>query len=224
MHADTLTQSCSCLLQVVSSDRRLEDYNQQTWPLHCGAWCPTTSAHSSPKLELDEHHLIRLLQVVSSDRRLEDYEPADLALALCRMVSYNIGHLAYLNAMRYNLRRVIFGGFFIRGHSYTMSTLSFAIRFWSKVQPAAAHCCPCAAQEGCLRQLTLLGLAVLACWRNKEHTRFGKRQWQPLQKALAELCCCCIFDAGASKLHVLPLACCCCVTQVCSHRAAQTRA
>ena len=73
------------------------------------------------------------LQVVSSDRGLEDYEPADLALALCRMVSYNIGHLAYLNAMRYNLRRVIFGGFYIRGHSYTMTTLSFAIRFWSKV-------------------------------------------------------------------------------------------
>lgn len=32
------------------------------------------------------------------------------------------------------LHRVIFGGFFIRGHSYTMTTLSFAIRFWSKVQ------------------------------------------------------------------------------------------
>ena len=29
-----------------------------------------------------------MLQVVSSDRRPEDYEPADLALALCHMVSY----------------------------------------------------------------------------------------------------------------------------------------
>ena len=44
-------------------------------------------------------------QVVSSEKNLEDYSPADIALALCRMVSYNIGHLAYLNAMRYNLRR-----------------------------------------------------------------------------------------------------------------------
>ena len=45
------------------------------------------------------------MQVVSSEKGLDDYNPADIALALCRMVSYNIGHLAYLNAMRYNLRR-----------------------------------------------------------------------------------------------------------------------
>ena len=49
------------------------------------------------------------------------------------MVSYNIGHLAYLNAKRYGLSRVLFGGFFIRGHPYTMETISFAIKFWSKV-------------------------------------------------------------------------------------------
>lgn len=49
------------------------------------------------------------------------------------MVSYNIGHLAYLNAKRYGLPRVLFGGFFIRGHPYTMETISFAIKFWSKV-------------------------------------------------------------------------------------------
>ncbi|KAK9799347.1 hypothetical protein WJX73_008823 [Symbiochloris irregularis] len=76
-------------------------------------------------------------KVVSSDKELEDYSPADLCLALCRMVSYNIGHLAYLNAKRYNLKRVFFGGFFIRGHPYTMDTLSFAIQFWSKGEMAA---------------------------------------------------------------------------------------
>lgn len=88
---------------------------------------------------------------MTSDRELEDYDPADLCLALCRMVSYNIGHLAYLNAKRYNLRRIFFGGFFIRGHPYTMETLSFAIKFWSKV-------CSCLAClfVGCVR--------VRACW------------------------------------------------------------
>lgn len=55
------------------------------------------------------------------------------SMAQCRMVSYNIGHLAYLNAKRYGLSRVLFGGFFIRGHPYTMETISFAIKFWSKV-------------------------------------------------------------------------------------------
>lgn len=57
---------------------------------------------------------------------------ADIALALCRMVSYNIGHLAFLNAKRYGITRVFFGGFFIRGHPYTMNVISYAIRFWSK--------------------------------------------------------------------------------------------
>ena len=74
-------------------------------------------------------------KVVTSDQELEDYSPADIAMALCRMLSYNIGHLAYLNAKRYGLSRVFFGGFFIRGHPYTMETISFAIRFWSKVTP-----------------------------------------------------------------------------------------
>lgn len=74
--------------------------------------------------------------MVSQDKDLEDYDPADIAMALCRMVSYNIGHLAYLNAKRYGLPRVFFGGFFIRGHPYTMETISFAIRFWSKLDKA----------------------------------------------------------------------------------------
>lgn len=65
---------------------------------------------------------------------LSDCSPADIAMALCRMVSYNIGQLAYLHAKRYGLKRIFFGGFFIRGHPYTMETLSYAIKFWSKVR------------------------------------------------------------------------------------------
>ena len=67
------------------------------------------------------------------ERPLGDYAPADICMSLCRMVAYNIAQLAYLNAKRYGLKRVFFGGFFIRGHPYTMETISFAIRFWSKV-------------------------------------------------------------------------------------------
>lgn len=70
-------------------------------------------------------------KVIYDDRELSDYNPADIAMSLCRMISYNIGQLAYLNAKRYNLSRIFFGGFFIRGHPYTMETISFAIRFWS---------------------------------------------------------------------------------------------
>ena len=57
---------------------------------------------------------------------------ADVALSLVRMISYNIGHIAYLNAMQYGLKRILFGGYFLRGNAYTMDTISFAIRFWSK--------------------------------------------------------------------------------------------
>lgn len=76
-------------------------------------------------------------KVINQEQSLEQYNPADVVQSLCRMISYNIGQLAYLNAKRYNLSRIFFGGFFIRGHPYTMETISFAIRFWSKGEMAA---------------------------------------------------------------------------------------
>lgn len=39
---------------------------------------------------------------------------------------------SYMNAEKYNLDRIYFGGCFIRGHKSTISTLSYAIRFWSR--------------------------------------------------------------------------------------------
>jgi hypothetical protein len=37
-----------------------------------------------------------------------------------------------MNAEKYNVDKIYFGGFFIRGHAATIATLSYAIRFWSK--------------------------------------------------------------------------------------------
>ncbi|KAH9301546.1 hypothetical protein KI387_013129, partial [Taxus chinensis] len=71
-------------------------------------------------------------KVVSENKDLADYRREDIALSLLRMISYNIGQIAYLNALRYGLKRIFFGGFFIRGHAYTMDTISFAVHFWSK--------------------------------------------------------------------------------------------
>lgn len=76
-------------------------------------------------------------KVLHSDKKLGDYNPADIAMSLCRMIAYNIGQLAYLNAKRYNLSRIFFGGFFIRGHPYTMEIISYAIRFWSQGEMGA---------------------------------------------------------------------------------------
>eukprot|EP00897_Mesotaenium_endlicherianum_P000944 jgi/Mesen1/10850/ME000093S10365 len=71
-------------------------------------------------------------KAVGESKELEEYRPEDLALSLLRMISYNIGQISFLNAVRYNIKRIFFGGFFIRGHAYTMDTMSFAIKFWSK--------------------------------------------------------------------------------------------
>jgi len=76
-------------------------------------------------------------KVLHEEKSLEDYNKADIAMSLCRMISYNIGQLAYLNAKRYGLRRIFFGGFFIRGHAYTMEIISYAIKFWSQGEMSA---------------------------------------------------------------------------------------
>ncbi|GKD41724.1 pantothenate kinase 1 [Tanacetum coccineum] len=38
--------------------------------------------------------------------------------------------IAYLNALRFGLKKIFFGGFFIGGHAYTMDTISVAVDFW----------------------------------------------------------------------------------------------
>ncbi|KAK4479335.1 hypothetical protein RD792_014847 [Penstemon davidsonii] len=76
-------------------------------------------------------------KAISENKDLEDYRPEDISLSLLRMISYNIGQIAYLNALRFGLNRIFFGGFFIRGHAYTMDTISFAVQFWSKGQAQA---------------------------------------------------------------------------------------
>ncbi|KAK1326944.1 Pantothenate kinase 2 [Acorus calamus] len=76
-------------------------------------------------------------RTISESKELSDYRPEDISLSLLRMISYNIGQISYLNALRYGLKRIFFGGFFIRGHAYTMDTISFAVHFWSKGQAQA---------------------------------------------------------------------------------------
>lgn len=76
-------------------------------------------------------------KTISENKELEDYRPEDISLSLLRMISYNIGQISYLNALRFGLKRIFFGGFFIRGHAYTMDTISFAVQFWSKGEAKA---------------------------------------------------------------------------------------
>ncbi|XP_021632671.1 pantothenate kinase 1 isoform X2 [Manihot esculenta] len=76
-------------------------------------------------------------KAVSDNKELEDYKPEDVARSLLRMISNNIGQISYLNALRFGLKRIFFGGFFIRGQPYTMDTISVAVHFWSKGEAKA---------------------------------------------------------------------------------------
>ncbi|KAA1076078.1 hypothetical protein PGT21_033789 [Puccinia graminis f. sp. tritici] len=61
-----------------------------------------------------------------------EFKPEDISKSLLYAISNNIGQIAHLNAEQHGLDRIYFGGCFIRGHAATVSTLSYAIRFWSK--------------------------------------------------------------------------------------------
>ena len=58
---------------------------------------------------------------------------ADIAKSLLVTISNDIGHLAALYARLYQLKKIYFGGYFIRGHPVTMHTISFATNYWTKV-------------------------------------------------------------------------------------------
>ncbi|XP_057952795.1 pantothenate kinase 2-like [Malania oleifera] len=76
-------------------------------------------------------------KTISENKELQDYRPEDISLSLLLMISYNIGQISYLTALQFGLKRIFFGGFFIRGHAYTMDSISFAVQFWSKGEAQA---------------------------------------------------------------------------------------
>ena len=61
------------------------------------------------------------------------FSQADAVKSLLLSISNEIGHVAYLNAKLHGLKKIYFGGYFIRGHPLTMYTISYAINYWAKV-------------------------------------------------------------------------------------------
>lgn len=68
---------------------------------------------------------------MSPAEKLSRFKPEDIARSLLYLVSNNIGQIAYLQALRYNLKRIYFGGSYISGHMQTIHTLTYAFNFWS---------------------------------------------------------------------------------------------
>lgn len=68
---------------------------------------------------------------LSPSEKLALFKQEDIARSLLYLVSNNIGQIAYLQARRYGLKRIYFGGSYISGHVQTIHTLSYALDFWS---------------------------------------------------------------------------------------------
>lgn len=64
--------------------------------------------------------------------KLAQFKSEDIARSLLYLVSNNIGQIAYLQALRFGLKRIYFGGSYISGHMQTIHTLTYAVNFWSK--------------------------------------------------------------------------------------------
>ncbi|KAL6454280.1 SPBC4B4.01c Pantothenate kinase [Candida maltosa Xu316] len=69
---------------------------------------------------------------MTSAEKLAQFKQEDIARSLLFSISNNIGQIAYLHALRFNLKRIYFGGSYISGHMQTIHTLSYAVNFWSK--------------------------------------------------------------------------------------------
>jgi type II pantothenate kinase len=71
------------------------------------------------------------------DTELACFRVEDMSRSLLFAISNNIGQIAYLQSEKHALQHIYFGGSFIRGHTQTMNTLSYAIKFWSKGEKQA---------------------------------------------------------------------------------------
>eukprot|EP00088_Acartia_fossae_P030687 TRINITY_DN3168_c0_g1_i2.p1 TRINITY_DN3168_c0_g1~~TRINITY_DN3168_c0_g1_i2.p1 ORF type:complete len:628 (-),score=114.81 TRINITY_DN3168_c0_g1_i2:357-2132(-) len=65
------------------------------------------------------------------------FSEADIARSLLYIISNDIGQIASLYAMLHKVKRIYFGGFFLRHRPVSLHTISYAINYWSKGQVQA---------------------------------------------------------------------------------------
>ncbi|RCK57970.1 Pantothenate kinase [Candida viswanathii] len=61
-------------------------------------------------------------KTMTAAEKLAQFRQEDIARSLLFSVSNNIGQIAYLHALRFNLKRIYFGGSYISGHMQTIHT------------------------------------------------------------------------------------------------------
>jgi len=60
------------------------------------------------------------------------FSDEDIARSLLYTISNDIGQISCLYAMLHKIKRVYFGGFFLRHHPVSLHTISYAFNYWSK--------------------------------------------------------------------------------------------
>ncbi|KAI3965971.1 hypothetical protein MKX01_010928 [Papaver californicum] len=68
-------------------------------------------------------------KTISENRTLEDCKAEDISLSLLEMISQNIGQIASLNARLYGIKRIFFGGSFIKDNTCALETLSSSVQY-----------------------------------------------------------------------------------------------
>jgi type II pantothenate kinase len=66
---------------------------------------------------------------------LSEVSRADLAQSIVRMVSYNIGYIAYLVSCLHDVSRIYFSGKYVNKHKPTMEAISYAVKFYENWKP-----------------------------------------------------------------------------------------
>lgn len=78
------------------------------------------------------------LSKLNTLERAEKVSRADLAQSLVRMVSYNIGYVAYLVSCLHDCNRIYFSGKYVNEHIPTMEAISYAVKFYENWKPPPA--------------------------------------------------------------------------------------
>ncbi|XP_057969570.1 pantothenate kinase 1-like [Malania oleifera] len=74
---------------------------------------------------------------VNGSRKLSEYKVEDLAATLLRDFTYHIAQISYLVAALLGLKKIYFGGSYIRRNGFTMDNISYGLNYWSKGQMQA---------------------------------------------------------------------------------------
>lgn len=69
----------------------------------------------------------------SREEHLNKFKQEDLVRSILIMICYDLSQLASLHARLHNIKKVVFGGYFISKNLLTMKLLKHGICFWSKV-------------------------------------------------------------------------------------------